>query len=143
MNCEYQTIIAIDLLNNKINRYANKQLKPYNIKFNELNIIRYINEMNENNIEIYEKNLCQKFHIVHSTMVGIVFRLEFSGFILVGDSNFDKRHTRIRITDKGKKLLKDTDVIYQEVIVKLRSILSIEEMEKYSLMIDKIEEIFK
>lgn len=143
MNCEYQTIVAIDLLNNKINKYANKQLKPYNIKFHELNIIRYINEMNENNIEIYEKNLCKKFHIVHSTMVGIVFRLEFSGFILMGDSTFDKRHTRIRITDKGKELLKETDVIYQDIIFKLRSILSIEEMEKYSLMIDKIEEIFK
>lgn len=99
--------------------------------------------MNEKGIEIYEKNLCKKFHVVHSTMVGIVVRLEFSGFILVGDSTFDKRHTRIKITDKGKELLRDTDVVYQDIIVKLRDILSIEEMEKWALMIDKIEEIFK
>ena len=47
MNQEYQALIALDLLTTQMNKYANKKLKPYGIKFNELNIIRFVNASNE------------------------------------------------------------------------------------------------
>ena len=39
MNQEYQALVALDLLTTQMNKYANKKLKPYGLKFNELNII--------------------------------------------------------------------------------------------------------
>ena len=92
------SILALDLLSSQMNKYANKKLKPYGIKFNELNIIRFVNEANE---PVYQKTICQNFQLSHSTVVGIVFRLEDGDWLLVGNSHFDKRHTRITITEKN------------------------------------------
>lgn len=98
MDQEYQALLALDLLSSQMNKYANKKLKPYGIKFNELNIIRFVNEANE---PVYQKTICQNFQLSHSTVVGIIFRLEDGDWLLVGNSHFDKRHTRITITEKN------------------------------------------
>ena len=39
MDQEYQALVVLDLLTTQMNKYANKKLKPYGLKFNELNII--------------------------------------------------------------------------------------------------------
>lgn len=140
MNQEYQALIALDLLTTQMNKYANKKLKPYGIKFNELNIIRFVNVSNE---PVYQKTICQEFQLSHSTVVGIVFRLEDGGWLLVGNSRFDKRHTQITITEKGKDLIQNTNDIYQEIINKIKIILSEEEMNKYIDSIDQIKELFQ
>lgn len=61
MDQEHQALLALDLLSSQMNKYANKKLKPYGIKFNELNIIRFVNEANE---PVYQKNNLSKFSIV-------------------------------------------------------------------------------
>ena len=140
MNQEYQALIALDLLTTQMNKYDNKKLKPYGIKFNELNIIRFVNASNE---PVYQKTICQEFQLSHSTVVGIVFRLDDGGWLLVGNSRFDKRHTQITITEKGKDLIQNTNDIYQESIKKIKIILSEEEMNKYIDSIDQIKELFQ
>lgn len=140
MDQEYQALLALDLLSSQMNKYANKKLKPYGIKFNELNIIRFVNEANE---PVYQKTICQNFQLSHSTVVGIVFRLEDGDWLLVGNSHFDKRHTRITITEKGKQLIQETNDIYQEILNKIRLIFSKEEIENYAHSIDQIKELFK
>ena len=42
MDQEYQALVVLDLLTTQMNKYANKKLKPYGLKFNELNIIRFV-----------------------------------------------------------------------------------------------------
>ena len=140
MNKEYQALIALDLLTTQMHKYANKKLKPYGIKFNELNIIRFVNESHG---PIYQKTICQSFQLAHSTVVGIVFRLEDDGWLLIGNSRVDRRHTQITITEKGKDLIRDTNDIYQEIINKIKMILSKEEMTKYIDSINQIKELFK
>ena len=60
-----------------------------------------------------------------------------------GNSHFDKRHTRIVITDKGKNLIQETEDIYQDIMNKMKMILSEEEIESCIHSIDKIKELFK
>ena len=62
---------------------------------------------------------------------------------LDGNSRFDKRHTQITITEKGKDLIQNTNDIYQEIINKIKIILSEEEMNKYIDSIDQIKELFQ
>ena len=140
MDQEYQALVVLDLLTTQMNKYANKKLKPYGLKFNELNIIRFVAQTNES---VYQKTICQNFQLPHSTVVGIVFRLEDKGWLLMGNSHFDKRHTRIVITDKGKNLIQETEDIYQDIINKMKMILSEEEIESCIHSIDKIKELFK
>ena len=140
MNQEYQAFVALDLLTTQMNKYANKKLKPYGLKFNELNIIRFVAQTSE---PVYQKMICQNFQLPHSTVVGIVFRLEDKGWLLMGNSRFDKRHTRITITDKGKNLIQDTEDIYRDIMNKIKMILSEEEIESCIHSIDKIKELFK
>lgn len=140
MDQEYQALMALDLLTTQMNKYANKKLKPYGIKFNELNIIRFVAQTNE---PVYQKTICQNFQLSHSTVVGIVFRLEDGGWLLIGNSRFDRRHTCITITDKGKNLIQETEDIYQDIMNKMKMILSEEEIESCIHSIDKIKELFK
>ena len=42
MNQEYQVLVVLDLLVTQMNKFASRKLKPYGIKFNELNIIRLL-----------------------------------------------------------------------------------------------------
>ena len=63
--------------------------------------------------------------------------------VLIGNSRFDKRHTQITITEKGKDLIQNTNDIYQEIINKIKIILSEEEMNKYIDSIDQIKELFQ
>ena len=137
MDQEYQALVVLDLLTTQMNKYANKKLKPYGLKFNELNIIRFVAQTNES---VYQKTICQNFQLPHSTVVGIVFRLEDKGWLLMGNSHFDKRHTRIVITDKGKNLIQETEDIYQDIMNKMKMILSEEEIESCIHSIDKIKE---
>lgn len=137
---EYQALVVLDLLTTQMNKYANKKLKPYGLKFNELNIIRFVAQTEE---PVYQKTICQNFQLPHSTVVGIVFRLEDKGWLLMGNSRFDKRHTRITITDKGKNLIQDTEDIYQEIIGKMKVIISDEEMNTIIQSVDQIKELFK
>ena len=58
-------------------------------------------------------------------------------------SFFDKRHTRIVITDKGKNLIQETEDIYQDIMNKMKMILSEEEIESCIHSIDQIKELFK
>lgn len=60
-----------------------------------------------------------------------------------GNSHFDKRHTRIVITDKGKNLIQETEDIYQDIMNKMKMILSEEEIENCIHSIDQIKELFK
>ena len=80
MDQEYQALVVLDLLTTQMNKYANKKLKPYGLKFNELNIIRFVAQTNES---VYQKTICQNFQLPHSTVVGIVFRLEDKGWLLM------------------------------------------------------------
>ena len=102
--------------------------------------MRFVNASNE---PVYQKTICQEFQLSHSTVVGIVFRLDDGGWLLVGNSRFDKRHTQITITEKGKDLIQNTNDIYQEIINKIKIILSEEEMNKYIDSIDQIKELFQ
>ena len=116
MNQEYQVLVVLDLLVTQMNKFASRKLKPYGIKFNELNIIRFIEKADG---PVYQKTICQEFQLSHSTVVGIVFRLDDLGYLLIGNSRVDKRHTNVTITEKGKQLIQETEDIYQEIIGKM------------------------
>ena len=133
MNQEYQVLVVLDLLVTQMNKFASRKLKPYGIKFNELNIIRFIEKADG---PVYQKTICQEFQLSHSTVVGIVFRLDDLGYLLIGNSRVDKRHTNVTITEKGKQLI-------QEIIGKMKVIISDEEMNTIIQSVDQIKELFK
>ena len=57
MNQEYQVLVVLDLLVTQMNKFASRKLKPYGIKFNELNIIRFIEKADG---PVYQKTICQR-----------------------------------------------------------------------------------
>lgn len=59
MDQEYQALVVLDLLTTQMNKYANKKLKPYGLKFNELNIIRFVAQTIES---VYQKRFVKIFN---------------------------------------------------------------------------------
>ena len=74
---------------------------------------------------------------------GNCFRLDDLGYLLIGNSRVDKRHTNVTITEKGKQLIQETEDIYQEIIGKMKVIISDEEMNTIIQSVDQIKELFK
>lgn len=70
MDQEYQALVVLDLLTTQMNKYANKKLKPYGLKFNELNIIRFVAQTEE---PVYQKNDLSKFSIASFDSCGNCF----------------------------------------------------------------------
>lgn len=58
MNQEYQVLVVLDLLVTQMNKFASRKLKPYGIKFNELNIIRFIEKADG---PVYQKQFVKNF----------------------------------------------------------------------------------
>lgn len=58
MNQEYQVLVVLDLLVTQMNKFASRKLKPYGIKFNELNIIRFIEKADG---PVYQKQFAKNF----------------------------------------------------------------------------------
>ena len=53
----------------------------------------------------------------------------------------DKRHTNVTITEKGKQLIQETEDIYQEIIGKMKVIISDEEMNTIIQSVVKTDDI--
>ena len=93
MNQEYQVLGGVRFVGDTNEQICQvRKLKPYGLKFNELNIIRFIAQRQMKS-SLSKNDLSRIFNLPHSTVVGIVFRLEDKGWLLMGNSHFDKRHT--------------------------------------------------
>ena len=75
------------------------ELRKYNITATQFIVLEYLLE-NENNV-IIQKDVCEYLVLKHSTVIGIMQRLESKGLIKKETSHW----SIITITDKGKKLI--------------------------------------
>lgn len=75
------------------------KLRKYNVTATQFIVLEYLVENEGKNI--IQKDICELLEIRHTTVIGIIKRLEEKGFIIKSNN---KRTNLIKISNKGKKL---------------------------------------
>lgn len=78
---------------------VNEKMKPYNITAAQILLLRYL-QLNKGKM-IIQKDICDYLCLKHSTIIGILKRLEEKELI-IKKTNY---RSEISITEKGKKII--------------------------------------
>lgn len=95
--------LLIKMIHDAIDAIANIDLKEYDLTISQGQVLQIIHEMSGKKISIsvLEKRLCVK----HTTVLGIVNRLEKKGYVISYNNADDKRIRNIEITKHGGEIL--------------------------------------
>ncbi len=83
-------------------------------------------------------DLARRMYIHPATVVGILDRLESSGFVVRKRSQDDKRVVRVELTVKGKKLVVDAPQVAQGLLVVGLEKLTLKKLEAISSALDDL-----
>ena len=94
----------IKCLSDRIRQNADNNLKNHGITLSQVRVLRFLNL---NGGSCTQKAIGDYLQVSHPTVVGIVFRMEQSGFLQTSVSSSDKRNKTVSITEKGRVLSSD------------------------------------
>ncbi len=88
-------------INDKMKVHADRQLKEFGLTISQSRILAFLDEMGgsatQKQIEVF-------LEVSHPTVVGIVSRMENSGYLVCRFDEADKRNKIVSLTDKAKQL---------------------------------------
>lgn len=117
---ENETVgLLIKMIHERIATRANAELKEYNMTISQMQILCYLNQRERETVSI--RDIETYFHITHTTVIGLVRRLEEKSYVESVLNYDDKRVHNIRITEQGKaihKLLYKNKIRMEEELIK-------------------------
>ena len=130
----------IKVIDNMISRQiiSLKHKCPLHITPVQVRILSYINEQNQK--EIYQKDLENIFNMRRSTVSGILKNMEKNNLIKRIDSPKDARIKQIILTDYSKDISKHMKIKREEFDKKLEQNIKEKDLEIFYKVIDQIKE---
>lgn len=129
---ENETVgLLIKMIHERIATRANAELKEYNVTMSQMQILCYLNQREEEKVSI--RDIEAYFHIRHTTVIGLIRRLEGKKFVESSINYEDKRVHNIRITEQGKviyRLLYKNKIRMEEQLIKGLTIEQEEQLRK-------------
>lgn len=122
-------------LSKKLTRIVNLHLKPYSITTEQWSVLRTLNEIDD----ISQKELSERADKDQATLTKILDLLEKNEFIERAPNPSDRRSFLIRITNKGRELVKDVAPYLEEVFTKITSSIPKEKLEIYQEIVITLE----
>ncbi|MFR7592922.1 MAG: MarR family winged helix-turn-helix transcriptional regulator [Longibaculum sp.] len=108
----------------------NNQLRPYHLTFQQFLILDYLSRKEDT---IIGKDICQYLGISHPTSVGLMTRMRGKGFITMDISESDRRQTEIALTDEGYNVLKETQILVEDMEKKMS-----EQLQSKSMFLEEL-----
>lgn len=94
----------IKYISDKIRQKADGNLKNHNLTLSQVRVMRFLGRKGGT---CSQKEIEDFLQVAHPTVVGIVSRLEQSGFVATCVSEKDKRNKMVALTDKGRGMSDD------------------------------------
>lgn len=133
----YSIIPLLKVINDSIEKRINNELKEYDLTFSQIRVVALLYQSVKENYSM--KELEKIFHVSQQTIAGIVNRLEAKEMIGSFSDPEDKRIKRIALTENGRKLGEEAQVVkvnkIEEWILKP---LNVEEQEAILSLLKKI-----
>lgn len=111
---------------------VNEKMKPYNITAAQILLLRYL-QLNKGKM-IIQKDICDYLCLKHSTIIGILKRLEEKELI-IKKTNY---RSEISITEKGKKIIDSAGIEKGFIEKNLLKGFSKEEIKQLDSYLDRI-----
>lgn len=87
-----------------------------------------------------QTELSKKLEISPAAVAVTLKKLEAGGYVKKSMGKDDNRYNNVRITDKGREVVKKTRELFNEIDVQMFECLSDEEMKNFILCLEKINE---
>lgn len=124
----------------KINDYfharANADLKEFDITVSQLDLLMYL--MRNSDKSALQKELEQFFSIKHSSLIGILKRMEKKELLQVEENPDDRRGNRVTVLPKGEKTAYAMAQKGESVDVLFADCLTLEEMTELERLLKKV-----
>lgn len=114
----------------------NKEMEKYEITHSQMEILLYL--MFNQNKEINQKNIEEKFNLTNPTVTGLLNRLENKEFIKRTISKKDARFKTITVTEKALKLCNAIHDEAENIKSKITYNVTDEEIEIANKVLEKI-----
>jgi DNA-binding MarR family transcriptional regulator len=106
-----------------------------------MDILHYLFKNNEK--EITQRELEVHFSIKHSTVIGILGRMEKNGFIKISVCENDRRQRKVELLDKAFDVRAECKLSHEYIENKFKENFSREELECFTKLLDKTYDILK
>lgn len=135
---QYTVTQLIKMINNRFRMQVASHLKNRIITKTQAEILYYIREKNDHNIEVNQKDIQVKFHLTNPTVTGVLNRLEEKNLVSRRVSEKSARCNRLMITDSGREELLEGANIIAQLEKEFLSCLSSEEQKNLSKLLLKL-----
>lgn len=126
----------IKQIHNNFDNLFNKGMEKFEITHSQLDILIYLIRNQEK--EINQKDIEEKFNLTNPTVTGLLNRLENKGFIIRTTSTKDARYKKITVTDKTLNLCNTMHEKADKMTKKITENISKEEAEITKRVLKKV-----
>lgn len=126
----------IKKMNNLIVNLMNDEFRKFDLTESQARTLFFLHKNKAEDIK--QKDLEEYFGTSHPTVSGIIGRLEQKGYVTYKQSLEDKRAKLISITVTGENIMNQIKEVRLQEMKYLSSVLSIEETDKLTFMLNKL-----
>jgi len=132
----------IIMIHNQFKEQLNRSVEHIDLTTSQIHILFYLKH-NENR-EVIQKDIEERFNLSNPTVTGIIKRLETKGFIERSISSKDARSKKITMTEKSQKANKEMEKAMKEANKNLLKGISEEKLDMlegcFKKMLQNLEE---
>lgn len=115
----HEALLSIVVTASLLLKFADKFFGKYGITGTQFNILKMLREFEAEGLS--QQELSQKLVVTKSNVVGLIDRMEKSGYVRRKAHPTDRRFNLLGLTAKGRKLVDELEVLYFKKINELMS----------------------
>lgn len=128
-------------VNECFRKNGDARVKKYGLTKPQMDILFYL--LHSKDKTVTQREIEKHFNLKHSTVIGILKRMESHGFIIIKVSETDRRQRNIYPTDKALILKKDCIALKKETETRFKSKLSEKDYAELLRLLDLVYNIFQ
>jgi DNA-binding MarR family transcriptional regulator len=123
-------------INNRFTQIQNQNLKKNDVSFQQGALLMYLSKVTDH--EVSQKEISEVLNIKHTSVIGLLERLEEKVLIERAVKPDNKRYRVITLTDKGRKTVSDIWVCICKTEQKIVGSMTEEEQNLLEMLLNKI-----
>jgi len=120
---------------------GNKRAKKFELTKTQMDILHYLFKNSDR--QVTQRELELHFSIKHSTVIGILGRMEKNGFIKISVCEDDRRQRCVKLLEKAYDVRAECKINHEYIENKFRENFSHDELESFIKLLDKTYDILK
>jgi len=135
---DHEALLSVVVTSSMLLKVSDRFFAKHGITGTQFNILKMLREFQEEGLN--QQELSEKLVVTKSNVVGLIDRLEKSGYVERKKHLSDRRCYRLGLTRKGKRLVEGLEVIYFKKVNQLLQGLTQEEKKELIRALEGVRE---